>query len=77
MTAPMLPGSREYRLLGILQEHAPTGTEQQFCVEMVQHMQRDHCTSEQVEMYLAEAIVSGLRYDNWPWNRNTGVTNGG
>ncbi len=59
--------SRESRLLGILQEHAPNSDAQQKCTELVQRMQRDQMPGFKIEEALAGALLDGLRNGNWPW----------
>lgn len=54
-------------LLGILQEYAPTGTEQQKCTEIYLAMQQDGITGNDLILRLAGMLVDGLRHGNWPW----------
>jgi hypothetical protein len=59
--------SNAYKLLGILQNHAPTGKEQQCCSELANAMEADNLSELQMETLLAGCLLDGLQHGNWPW----------
>lgn len=61
------PDSAEYKMLGILQSYAPDGAARQQCAEVLQQMEADHASPEQIVSYFAGALVDGLNYGNWLW----------
>lgn len=67
----MIPQSNAYRLLGILQSHAPTATEQQMCTELTWKAESDGATHEDIEKMLVGVLSDGLNYGNWPWSPKT------
>jgi hypothetical protein len=51
-------------LLEILQDHAPTGIEQEICSKLFREAQM---AMDNTERILAGALYDGLAYGNWPW----------
>lgn len=64
----MNPQSNAYKLLSILQSHAPTGSAQQECAELVSDMELAGDGAKDIELALAQCLVDGLKYENWLWN---------
>jgi hypothetical protein len=56
-----------YKLLGIIQSHAPNATAQQLVTNNVNAAALDGATEKMIEKDLAMALVDGLCHGNWPW----------
>jgi hypothetical protein len=59
--------SKSYRLLGIVQEYAPTGKEQEMVAEIYRQAQKEGRTEDDLVLMMAGFICDGLRHGNWPW----------
>jgi hypothetical protein len=64
-----MPGTRETnnKLLAILQHYAPTSKDQQTCSKMLWQMELDGLSYTEIDKQLASALITDLRYGNWPW----------
>ena len=62
-----------YRLLGMLQEIAPTGSEQQRCATLYNELKMRFVSTtpalseNALAGKMAMILHDGLTYDNWPW----------
>jgi hypothetical protein len=51
-----------YKLLAILQSHAPTGKDQVICANVY-----NRTPEVEQERTMVNALADGLNYGNWPW----------
>lgn len=56
-----------YKLLGILQAYAPTGTAQQRCADWYNNLQKEGVTAGDIVIALTGCIRDGKMHGNWPW----------
>ena len=64
----MLADGNAYKLLEILQSYAPDRCAQQQCAELVQEMEADGLSENEMVSRLAGALLDGLTYGNWLWD---------
>ncbi len=55
-----------YKLLGILQDHAPNGIAQEQCSKLFRDASLEPNTD--VELCMVSALYDGLVSGNWPWS---------
>lgn len=60
----------KYKLLSILQSHAPNSEAQKKVTDYYHTLLRENKSNDkEVELQLAGAIFDGLSYGNWLWNK--------